>query len=118
MVEITEDFSVRFNEALEQKNIKPADLSRQTGISEATISQYRSGYSKPKDKRLVAIANVLDVDAAWLMGIDTREKRYGELFSYLDHLSDKDIDMITYVARRLCGEARNGDEDQHDNRRT
>ena len=124
MVEITEEFKVRFNRAIERKNIKPADLSRQTGISESTISQYRSGYSKPKDKRLVILANALGVDPTWLMGIDApdrgeelraayikkaRRKRYDRLFSYLDRLSDKDIDMLTDMAKRLSGEVDNGD---------
>ena len=70
MVEIKEEFKKRLEKALTQNNMKPVELSRATGISEATISQYRSGYSKPKDKRLVLIANALHVDPAWLMGVD------------------------------------------------
>lgn len=38
----------RLNEALELRDVKPAELHRRTGISEATISQYRSGYAEPK----------------------------------------------------------------------
>lgn len=70
MVEIKEEFKQRLDTALAVNNMKPVDLARATGISESTISQYRSGYSKPKDKRLVKIANVLHVDPAWLMGVD------------------------------------------------
>lgn len=50
--------------------MKAIDLAKRTGISEATISQYRSGYSKPKENRLVLIANILGVAPAWLMGLD------------------------------------------------
>lgn len=70
MVKIQEEFRKRLDKALEYNNMKPVELAKATGIAEATISQYRSGYSKPKDKRLVAIANVLHVDPTWLMGID------------------------------------------------
>ena len=70
MVEIKEEFKTRLEHALRYRDIKPAELSRLTGISEATISQYRSGYSKPKDQRLVLIANALGVDPSWLMGLD------------------------------------------------
>lgn len=70
MVEIKEEFKKRLEKALELADMKPVDLARVTGISEATISQYRSGYSKPKDKRLVDIANALRVNPAWLMGVD------------------------------------------------
>ena len=55
---------------MEFADIKAIDLAKRSGISEATISQYRSGYSKPKDNRLVLIANILGVDPAWLMGLD------------------------------------------------
>ena len=70
MVEIKESFKDRLEQALQYREMIPADLVKKTGISESTISQYRSGYSKPKDKRLVMIANVLRVDPSWLMGLD------------------------------------------------
>lgn len=83
MIEIKESFDRRFKTALSIRGIKPVDLAKQMGISEATISQYRSGYAKPKEPRLVAIANILGVDPAWLMGLDVpmepRQKHPGEM---------------------------------------
>lgn len=70
MAEIIEEFRYRLEKALNAASMKPIDLSEKTGISQATISQYRSGYSKPKDKRLVLIAHALGVDPSWLMGLD------------------------------------------------
>lgn len=70
MIEIKESFRQRLETALTIRNIKPVDLAKLTGISESTISQYRSGYAKPKEPRLVVIANALGVDPAWLMGLD------------------------------------------------
>ena len=70
MIEIKESFRKRLEIALSVRGIKPVDLAKKTGISESTISQYRSGYSKPKEARLVVIANALGVDPAWLMGLD------------------------------------------------
>lgn len=70
MIRIIEEFKIRFQKALEYRNLKPIDIARRTGISEATISQYRSGYSKPKEERLTIIANALDVNPAWLMGLN------------------------------------------------
>jgi len=63
-------FADRLNEALELRDVKPAELHRRTGISEATISQYRSGYAEPKKKKLQSIAEALAVDPAFLMGLD------------------------------------------------
>lgn len=70
MVEIKEPFKARLEKALEYRKMKPVELAKKTNISEAKISQYRSGYSKPKNQRLVLIANALKVDPSWLMGVD------------------------------------------------
>lgn len=70
MVQITEEFKIRLEKAMTMRGYKPIDISKRTGISESTISQYRSGYCKPKDKKLAMIASVLDVNPAWLMGFD------------------------------------------------
>jgi len=70
MIEIKEEFKYRFEKALAAKQWKAVDIAHATGISEATISQYRSGYSKPKDKRLLLIADKLGVNPSWLMGLD------------------------------------------------
>lgn len=74
MTKIVEDFRIRLEKALTKKNMKPIELAEKTGISQSTISQYRSGYSKPKDKRLVKIAEALQVNPAWLMGLDVPEE--------------------------------------------
>lgn len=70
MIEQVSSFKDRLNEALRIRNIKPVELSEKTGISESTISQYRSGYAKPKEPRLGIIANALYVNPAWLMGLN------------------------------------------------
>lgn len=98
MIEIQEDFKVRLQKALNARNMKPIELANRTGLSEATISQYRSGYSKPKQKRLALLADVLRVSPAWLMGlavpmepdeIQTRElsAEERELLSYFNILN-------------------------------
>lgn len=70
MIEIISSFKDRFNEALSIRQMKPIELSERTGISESTISQYRSGYAKPKDDKLVSISNALGVNPVWLMGLN------------------------------------------------
>lgn len=69
-MDVKESFQQRFEKALAITGIKPSELSEMTDISQATISQYRSGYSKPKQPRLMDIAKALDVNPVWLMGLD------------------------------------------------
>ena len=82
MATITESFCDRFHKAMELRDIKPSELSERTGISLSTISQYMSGYSKPKTERTALIATALNVDPAWLMGFDVPISRT---------ISDEDI---------------------------
>lgn len=69
-MEKVESFKNRLNYAMDLRSIKAVELSRRTGISEATISQYRSGYTEPKRKKLAILADALNVSPAWLMGLD------------------------------------------------
>lgn len=50
--------------------MKPIDVVNKTGIGKNSISYYLSGIHKPKSEYLYLIAQVLDVNAEWLMGYD------------------------------------------------
>ena len=75
MIEVVSTFQQRFNEALQIRDIKPVDIAKRTGISESTISQYRSGYAKPKQDKLAILSNALHVNPVWLMGYDVPMER-------------------------------------------
>lgn len=70
-----ESCGTRINKALAIRGMKQVDLSEKTGIPKSAISQYCSGAFKPKQKRLFLIAEALDVDEAWLMGLDVPMER-------------------------------------------
>lgn len=75
MNKVKEEFVIRFNRALSIRNMKPSELSEKTGFSRSTISHYMSGYTKPKSDKLFVLAKALDVDEAWLMGLDVPMER-------------------------------------------
>lgn len=64
------DFKTRLNQALLDKDMTAAELSRLSGIGEGAISQYRSGAYKASQRNLERIANALGVSISWLMGAD------------------------------------------------
>lgn len=70
MFEKKQAFKDRLDMALSIREMRPKDLSVRTGISEATISQYRSGYAEPKTDKLAIIARALNVNPTWLLGLD------------------------------------------------
>lgn len=98
MAKPIDSFRNRLEQALSYADMKPADLARKTGISEATISQYRSGYSKPKNDRLAIIAEALGVRPEWLIGFDVpmAEKETAQIPEgyYLDNDAK---DMIEFL---------------------
>lgn len=119
MIELKEDFSKRLDKALDHRQMKPVDLAHATGISESTISQYRSGYAKPKEKKLVLLANALRVDPSWLMGMDVpmypqqtlgpdsgdlsdgRNLYYQEIIPIIQKLSDDNLHRLIRYAEKL-----------------
>lgn len=68
-------FAKRLTQALKIRGITAAEFSRRMGISEAVISQYRSGKYEPKQDRLDEFAKALDVSEGWLMGYDVPMER-------------------------------------------
>lgn len=102
MIEIKESFRKRLEIALSVRGIKPVDLAKKTGISESTISQYRSGYSKPKEARLVVIANALGVDPAWLMGLDVPMEPRTKPSGIMGHLAEEESLYIREIDSIMC----------------
>lgn len=62
--------SSRLKEAMDHVGKSQADLSRETGISRATLSRYLSGQFEPKQIAVNKLANALNVSEMWLWGCD------------------------------------------------
>lgn len=61
-------FSQRLQIALSKRTLTQAELSRRTGISEASLSRYVNGARAPRILHLVNLASTLDVSADYLLG--------------------------------------------------
>ena len=60
----------RLKEAMDNVEKTQADLSRETGISKATLSRYLSGQFEPKQIAVNKLAMALNVSEMWLWGCD------------------------------------------------
>lgn len=76
MSERITQFSERLDMGMNEKGIKASELAKITGISEGTISNYRSGRFKAAQTNLQKLAEALDVSIAWLMGYDVPPGEY------------------------------------------
>ena len=62
-------FKNRFNIAISNANIKPAELAEKTKLSKSTISHYMSGYTQPKSDKLFTLSKALNVNEALAYGL-------------------------------------------------
>lgn len=62
--------ATRFREALNEKGINCAELSRRTGISRGKISGYYNGTHVPSNVTAYKLSQVLEVSPVWIMGFD------------------------------------------------
>ncbi len=62
--------SERLREILSIRDIKQVEITEKTGISKGALSSYLSGRYIPKQDNIYKLAKVLDVNPAWLMGLD------------------------------------------------
>lgn len=64
------EFKDRLNEAINERDISPAQLAKMSGVNEGAISQYRKGKYKATQRNLEKLAITLQVSIPWLMGGD------------------------------------------------
>lgn len=60
----------RIKEGMKMRKINAAQLSKMSGVSEASISNYLNDKVKPKTNNIQKLASALEVNEAWLMGYD------------------------------------------------
>lgn len=56
-----------YQKLLDEKGLKNADVSRATGVSNMTLSDWKRGVSTPKQDKLMKIADFLGVSIDYLM---------------------------------------------------
>lgn len=61
--------------AMEKRGMRAVDVVERTNIPKGTLSYYLSGKSKPKSDRVYILAQLLDVNEAWLLGYDAPMER-------------------------------------------
>lgn len=63
-------FAERLKHAMNERLMNQADLSAESGISKASISQYLSGKNQPKKDNISRLADALGASPDFLLGYD------------------------------------------------
>lgn len=101
--------SERLQEALKLRDMRKADLAKNSGISKAAISSYVQGVYEPKGNTLDKLAEVLRVSPQWLQGKDvpmnpsapqiTDEMLKFALFDGADGITDEMLNEVKSFAQ-------------------
>ena len=92
----------RMKSAMSNLKISQAELVKRTGIGKSSISTYLTGEYEPKQKNLYKIASALNVNEAWLMGLNVPMERKpattDELVTLINSLDDnQQKNVIDYI---------------------
>jgi len=93
-----------YRKLLEIKGLKSSDVSKETGVSNATLSDWKKGKSVPKADKLIKIAEFLGVSVEYLT---TGEEKGGEKYYLNDEASriaqdifeNEDLKMLYQAAK-------------------
>ena len=64
----------RIREAMSDMGISQQELANKTGIGKSSISHYVNGSNEPGNKSAFLLAQVLNVNPAWLMGLEVSKE--------------------------------------------
>ncbi len=97
--EASKDMTIsdRIFEKLRQIDMSQKTFSEKTGISQSTISEWKSKRTNPTSEKIMIICNVLGVTPEWLLsGIENTGDR-GNKSSW--YVIDKDTEMGDMISR-------------------
>lgn len=80
-----------YQKLLDEKGLKNADVSRATGISNMTLSDWKNGKSTPKQDKLMKIADYFGVSLDYLM--TGSDKKYSTEDALLDVRISEDWEL-------------------------
>ena len=99
-------FHERINIAIKKRNIKQVEIANKTGLSRGQINGYINGVCKPKNDKLIVLADVLSVSPMWLMGFEvpmsandnaTRDK----IIKIINELEAENLDKVLLMLQMI-----------------
>lgn len=88
----------RFVQLLQERNITAYRVSKETGVTQTTLSDWKTGRGTPKTATLKKIADFFNVSLDWLTGNSDQRTIYSDneidniYFSFAKQAQDEGID--------------------------
>ena len=68
--------SKQLNKTLQDKGWSIRQLAKKSGVSSTTIYNICKGKTMPKTRTLIALADALDITVGYLIGMESKKKKY------------------------------------------
>lgn len=81
----------RFNKLLQEFNVTPYKVAKETGVNQGTLTGWKKGEYAPKIDKLKKIADYFDVSVEWLSGESNERNPVSEIKK---EPTSKDMDSI------------------------
>lgn len=94
----------RLNEALRVRNMSRSELAEKSGINKGTISRYLRGETIPRSPAIGKLAQVLNVNPAWILGYDVPMEDGIDTESDISPFSADFLTKMTDVQQQLIME--------------
>ena len=66
--------STRIKQIMKEKGMTQTELSKRSGISKSTLSEWLNDKYEPKQNSIYILSQALDVNPTWLMGLDVNKE--------------------------------------------
>lgn len=105
------NFIDRLNLILNNKNISQTELSKRTGITQSTISDWVRGKSTPRQDKIDLLAQALGVSPSYLMGWDEESRKTIDLTKF-PNISPISVNKLPLLGEIACGKPIFANEDR------
>lgn len=95
-------FSERLKQALNERGMKPIELSELTGISKSSISDWINGKYEAKSDKILLIAKALNVNESFLIGLQVpMDNDTQKIESRKKNINNKTVSELIEIMNKL-----------------
>ena len=101
---MADSFKDRLNKAISDRDIKPAELDRRTGINKSSITAWLKGDYEAKQDNIFKLSKALDVSEAWLMGLDDprNESVFSDRINPVNKVTSPIAYKLNFRSYKIC----------------
>lgn len=90
----------RIKQAMKEKGMTQAELSKESGVSKSTLSEWLNDKYEPKQNNIYILSQTLGVSPTWLMGLDVEKDIKALRHTHASLLILNDVSIV-YISKRL-----------------